>query len=202
MATTTTSNATQGISFVEWAPIIAGSVLACAISLVLVQFGNALGFSLTTRYDESYTAGKVFVIGIWLLWTQLMASMSGAYLAGRMRGPWANAAAHESEMRDGAHGLLVWALSSLLAAAAAAIGAVLATLAAHHGIDANVDTETAISAAQAHKYAVIFGFGLTASSIVSAVAAWWMGTLGGDHRDSSAGANLRISFRKPAKAKR
>jgi len=200
MATTINTNNTSG--YVEWSPVIAGSVLAGAVSLVLVQFGNTLGFSVPSRYDESYTAAKILIIGLWLLWMQLMASMSGAYLAGRMRSPWSNTTAHESDLRDGAHGLLVWALSSLVAAITAAIGAVLTTVAAHHGIDAGMDNETNITTVQAHRYAIIFGFGLTASYIVSAVASWWMGTLGGDHRDRSAGANLRISFRAAAKKAR
>lgn len=195
----TTSNPimvqTPGTSYVEWSPVIAGTVLACAVSLVLLQFGQALGLSATTHYDDSYTAGKVFAIGLWLLWVQLMASMSGGYLAGRMRGPWEKAT-HESELRDGAHGLLVWAASTLVAAAVAAIGAVLATIAVHHGIDADAGRDTHISEALARRYGIIFGFGMVASSIVSAVAAWWMGTLGGDHRDRSAGSKLNIYFRK------
>lgn len=182
-------------SYIEWSAVIAGTVLACAVSLVLLQFGNALGFSITTHYDASYTPGKVLVIGLWLLWVQLMASMSGGYLAGRMRSGWMDNS-HEGEIRDGAHGLLVWASSSLVAAAAAAIGGVLATIAAHHGVDVNVENEARVSADLARRYTVIFGFGMVASYIVSAVAGYWLATIGGDHRDKASGGNLRIYFRR------
>jgi len=197
MATTTTSN-NGGFSYVEWGSVIAGAVLATAVSLVLLQFGQAVGLSVPRQYDDSYTALKVFIIGLWLLWVQLMASMSGGYLAGRMRGTWSNTATDESEIRDGVHGLLVWASGTLVAAAAATVGAVLAALAVQHGVDAaqqaNAEAAT-IPAALARKYGIIFGFGLVASSIVSAVAAYWMGTLGGDHRDRGVDTS-RFTFRR------
>lgn len=198
-----TSN-TNGISYVEWSSVIAGVVLACAVSIVLLQFGQSIGLSIPERFDDSYTAGKVFITGLWLLWVQLMASMSGAYIAGRMRGTWANASASESELRDGAHGLLVWAASTLVAVAAAAVGAVLTRLALEHGVDvaqaANAEAAQ-IPEALVRRYGIIFSFGLTASSVVSAVASYWMGTVGGDHRDGEVDSS-RFSFRKKTAPKR
>lgn len=198
MATRTSPSDTQGVSYVEWSAVIAGAVLACAVSLVLLQFGNALGLSIA-RFprDQVITSGKVLVVGLWLLWVQLMASMSGGYLAGRMRGTWGNANA-ESEIRDGAHGLLVWATSSLVAVAAATIAAFLTALATQHGVDSDVE----VPADMLRRSSVILGFSLAASSLVSAVAAWWMGTLGGDHRDKGADVSHYISFRRPAAKKK
>lgn len=197
MATTSNNTAITGGSYVEWSTIIAGTVVACTVSLLLLQFGQAIGLSIPERFNDSYTAQKVFVIGLWLLWVQLMASMSGAYLAGRMRSPWANSSVSESEIRDGVHGLLVWASSTLVAVAAAAFAGIISAIALQHGIDAaqkaHAEVE-AIPAALAHKYAVIFGFSAVASSIVSAVAAYAMGTVGGDHRDGELDIS-RFSFR-------
>lgn len=192
------SAGSTGTSYVEWGCVIAGTVIACAVSLILLQFGQALGLAVPERYDDSYTALKVLIIGLWLLWVQLMASMSGGYLAGRMRGRVPGAVEAESEIRDGAHGLLVWASSSLVAMFVAGVAAVLHTIALHNGVDMAQEANAraaAIPEALAERYGIIFGFGAVASSIVSAVAAYWMGTVGGDHRDDNSIDWSRFSFR-------
>lgn len=200
MATKTIISDTQGISYVEWSAVLAGATLACAVSLVLLQFGNALGLSIARfQHDDSITSAKLLTVGLWLLWVQLMASMSGGYLAGRMRAPWAQASEHESEMRDGAHGLLVWATSTLVAVSAATLVAFLGVIAAQYSAD---NTEIQVSADMLRRTGVITGFGLVASSLVSAVAAWAMGVLGGDHRDSNADASRQVSFRRAAAKKK
>jgi hypothetical protein len=190
---TLSASGTSDISYIEWSPIIAGSIFACAITFVLTQFGNALGLSITHPYNDTYTAWKVITIGLWVLWMQLMSSMAGGYMAGRMRSSW-EGSPHESEMRDGVHGLLVWATSSLMVAIAITLAAFVAALAAAHGVTAENHPE--ISETMARRYGIIFGFGLAATSIVSAVAAWWMGTVGGDHRDKNVDVSRFISFRR------
>ena len=106
MATIVSTNARPS-SYVECGAVFAGAILACAISLVLLQFGSAIGLSVAgiARYEGDRRIWQVIIAGAWALWVQLMSSMSGAYLAGRMRTPMENAASHESEIRDGAHGL-------------------------------------------------------------------------------------------------
>ncbi len=194
MATRTVD--TQGVSYVEWSAVIAGTVLACAVSLVLIQFGNGIGLSVTHfQHDDHVTSGKVFIVGLWLLWTQLMASMSGGYLAGRMRGTW-GAKTHESEVRDGTHGLLVWATSTLVAVAAASLLASIAALATQNGAS-NVDVQADIL----RRSGVVLGFSMAAVSVISAVAAWAMGVLGGEHRDEGVDASHYISFRNNRKKK-
>ena len=123
--------------------------------------------------------------------------MSGAYLAGRMRGTWANSTASESEIRDGVHGLLVWASSTVLAVVAVTVAGILSAIAIHNGVDMAQDAHAKVASipeALARRYGVVFGFGSVASSIVSAVAAYWMGTVGGDHRDGNLDLS-RFSFR-------
>ena len=142
-ANITSSNG--GISYVEWGSVIAGTVIACTVSLILLQFSQAIGLSIPERFDDSYTALKVLVIGVWLLWVQLMASMSGAYLAGRMRGTWANSTASESEIRDGVHGLLVWASSTVLAVVAVTVAGILSAIAIHNGVDMAQDAHAKVA---------------------------------------------------------
>jgi hypothetical protein len=126
-------------SYVDWPAIIAGIVLASAISLVLLTFGSALGLSFV-----DFRAGKdvmpvwvAIAAASWLLWVQVSSFMAGAYLTGRMRKRHLDATEHESDVRDGAHGLLVWAgalvVGALIAvgglsAAATAIGSAASTL--------------------------------------------------------------------------
>jgi len=54
--------------------------------------------------------------GLWALWVTISACAAGGYLAGRMRRPVRDGTAHERQMRDGAHGLVVWAAGALLVA--------------------------------------------------------------------------------------
>jgi hypothetical protein len=178
------------VSTVEWSPIIAGTLLACAVSAILTHFGNGLGLSFTNlKSDDLVTAHSVFALGLWLLWTQISASLMGGYLAGRMLSPWG--AGHESELRDGAHGLIVWALSTVLTALVVGAAAAVAALAVNHGID-----HPELSHETAKKLGIVSGFALLASSLVSAVIAWYMATLGGDHRDRKVDARGHYSFRR------
>lgn len=196
VATTRTS-----VTFIEWGAVFAGTVLACAVTLVLAQFGASVGLSIEQLSPENANLPvQFFTVGIWTLWIQLMAAMSGAYMAGRMRNGWEGAASSEGEIRDGAHGLLVWALSTLVIAAVAAFAGFFATIAASHG--APIDPSPEIPQEFARKAGIVTGFSLTASSIVSALAAWWMGTVGGDHRDNAGDLSHYISFRKKAVAKK
>lgn len=111
-------------SYLDWAPIIAGTVLATAISFVLLTFGSAIGLSLTSAYEGSgmSMAGFAIAAGLWLLWVQISSFFGGGYLAGRMRRRHGDASEHESDIRDGAHGLTVWAVGILLGALIAVSG--------------------------------------------------------------------------------
>ena len=87
-----------------------------------------------------------------------------------------------------------WALIvTLVTAAVMALTAFLTALVA--AISPEVEPRPDISEELARKGAIIFGFAMAANSLVSAVAAWWMGTMGGDHRDTSFDLSKYISFR-------
>jgi hypothetical protein len=50
---------TPGASFVEWGAVLAGAVLAAAISFVLLTFGTAIGLSATSPWPNSGVSAKV-----------------------------------------------------------------------------------------------------------------------------------------------
>ena len=55
-------------------------------------------------------------MAIWVIWVQVSALMIGGYLTGRMRKRNYDATEEESDIRDGFHGLLVWATAVLFTA--------------------------------------------------------------------------------------
>jgi hypothetical protein len=184
-----------GTSYVEWAPIIAGAVLAGALSLLLLQFGTAIGlaadYAITSA--DSDLAWRIVAITIWLFWIELLASLLGGYLAGRMRSPIPDATPHEAEFRDGVHGLLVWATVSVVTIAALGLGSAIVALAPHPPATPPQAEDILRLKANA---GMIFAFGATAGAIVSAVAAWWAGTMGGEHRDKAVDLARFLSFRR------
>jgi len=118
-------------SYVDWAAVIAGIVLASAISLVLLTFGSAVGLTFTNFRSFSNTAPiwAGIAAASWLLWVQISSFMAGGYLTGRMRRRFHDATEHESDVRDGAHGLLVWA-GALVVGAIIAVGGLGAAVSA------------------------------------------------------------------------
>ncbi|MGV8831443.1 MAG: hypothetical protein ACOH2N_05660 [Devosia sp.] len=118
-------------SYVDWPAIIAGIVLTTAISVVLISFGSAVGLNFV---DFGYGTGvNPIVVGIvaasWFLWVQISSFMAGGYLTGRLRRRHFDANEDESDLRDGAHGLLVWGGAAILGTliAVGGIGAAAST---------------------------------------------------------------------------
>jgi hypothetical protein len=79
-------------------------------------FGAAIGLSLLSAEPARSSSVTVMAIvaGLWALWIGVSSSAAGGYLAGRMRRPVPDATPHEREVRDGVHGLVVWAVGALL----------------------------------------------------------------------------------------
>ncbi len=182
-------------SYIEWGTIVAGAMLACAVTTVLLQFGAVVGLSyidLGASADANVTPGMVLGTGIWVLWVQIMASLAGGYLAGRMRMPIVGASEHESDMRDGVHGLLVWATATIAVVVAASAASGIAALADNPADDI---ARTADVAAMEERATVIFAFFAAATSLVSAVVSWAAATAGGNHRDTAADHTHYFSFR-------
>lgn len=111
-------------SYIDWAAIFAGAVFAMAISFVLISFGAGLGLSLTSPYSgEGVSAAWIAIAsGIWFAWVMVTAFGAGGYLAGRMRSRAGDATADEVSVRDGTHGLMVWATGAVVSMVIAAFG--------------------------------------------------------------------------------
>jgi hypothetical protein len=124
-AATAVSNA----SAVSWSAVFAGAVAAAGLSLILLFIGTGLGLSVTSPWAHSgANAGAIAVAAIlWLGLTQLAASWLGGYLAGRLRTKWVRLHDHEVTFRDTAHGLITWALATVVTAliASSAIGSAI-----------------------------------------------------------------------------
>ena len=60
--------------------------------------------------------GFAVATALWLVCVQVSSFMAGAYPTGRMRRRAFDATTHESDVRDGSHGLLVWAVGIVLGA--------------------------------------------------------------------------------------
>ena len=106
-------------SGVSWGAIFAGAAAAAALSLILLVLGAGLGFSVASPWSATREAAATVgaaALG-WLAFTQLVASSVGGYLAGRLRIRWVNVDHDEVWFRDTAHGLLAWAVATLIAAA-------------------------------------------------------------------------------------
>lgn len=168
-------------SYLDWGPIVAGSAVALAISVVLVQFGAAIGMSVgAPMLNETTASWNVVIAGLWVLLVAIISATAGGYLTGRMRVPVAGSTNDEREFRDGAHGLTVWAVSTVGATAAAAVVAALTAAG-----EANATTLSEIAARFAANSATIFAFSTAAAAVIGAGAAWWAAVAGGNHRDQS-----------------
>lgn len=111
------SEAASG-SYLEWSPILGGAALSAAISTIMAAFGSAIGLSLVSAETSRSTSMVALAVAaaLWALWVTVSACGAGGYLAGRMRKPLAESSSHERGVRDGAHGLVVWAVGALLVA--------------------------------------------------------------------------------------
>jgi hypothetical protein len=113
---TTAPVAQRSVGYVEWAPIIAGAIAAAALAFVLHSFAAAIGISVSstapTWRDASFPL--LWLSGLYLVLVALLSYGLGGYLAGRLCT--STTRGDEEEFRDGGHGLLVWALATLLTA--------------------------------------------------------------------------------------
>ena len=105
-------------SAVSWPAIIAGTVVAAAASLILLELGSGIGLSSVSPWPGSGASVTTFTVltAIWLVVMQWVSSGLGGYLTGRLRSKWVSTHTHEVFFRDTAHGLLMWALATVLGA--------------------------------------------------------------------------------------
>ena len=105
-------------SAVSWGAIVAGAIAAAAFSFALFALGAGIGLASISPWGGSPSPTTFGVLaGAWLIAIELFALGLGGYLAGRLRTRWSGVHSDEAFFRDTAHGLLVWALASVIGVA-------------------------------------------------------------------------------------
>ncbi len=181
----------------EFSPVFAGAFVAIAISIVLLQFGAAIGLSKenTLSDDASLLTWNVVAVGIWILWVQLISSLAGGYVAGYVHAPNHDYTPHEAEVSDGLYGLSAWALSTVI------VFAGISMFVFASGLLEVLDTPDSqvppaeITDAEQNSM-IVYAFITGATSLLAAVASWWAATMAGDHRVKNIDFSAHISFRK------
>jgi len=104
-----------GISRVQWSAVIAGALAATALAAVLQSFAAAIGLAVTSSAPtwRDSSAALWILSGIYLILVALASYGLGGYVAGWVRS-WSAINDNDIETVDGIHGLLVWALATLL----------------------------------------------------------------------------------------
>jgi hypothetical protein len=102
---------------ISWASVVAGAVAALAITLILLWFGVAMGFSVVSPWADAGVSSTKFKIGtgVYLIVMAMISSAIGGHIAGRLRSGWT---VHPNEVyfRDTANGFLSWALATVVGA--------------------------------------------------------------------------------------
>jgi hypothetical protein len=106
-------------STVSWPAIIAGAFVAISASLILLSLGSGLGFASISPWADHGVSATTFAVttAIWLIVTQWISAGLGGYIAGRLRTRWHGTHTHEVFFRDTAHGLVTWAVATVVVAA-------------------------------------------------------------------------------------
>ncbi len=107
-------------SAVSWGAIIAGAVAAAAVTLLLTLLGSGLGMTMVSPWSNEGVSLTTFAVStaIWLVIVQWVSSGLGGYITGRLRTKWTGVHTDEVFFRDTAHGVLSWALATLIVAGA------------------------------------------------------------------------------------
>ena len=155
----------------SWSWIVSG---AAGEVVLAAGFGMQIGaFGLGSRAS---LAAFTPVIGAWAIVAQVVPAALGGYLSGRLRHGWHDVHDDESHFRDTAHGLIPWAVATLVGVVLVALvlgpyserlaGADMVSAAA--ALTPNQAERAANISAQAAYFAAV---GLLLSAFVSAVAA-------------------------------
>ena len=105
------------VRHIQWRPIFAGATAAAALAFVLHAFAGAIGLSVSSTAPTWRDASIALWLlsGVYLIFVALASYGLGGYVAGRARSRWEDAPGRdEVELRDGGHGLLVWAFATLI----------------------------------------------------------------------------------------
>lgn len=108
-------------SAVSWPAVFAGAVVAIAATMIMIALGSGLGFAAASPWPGAGPSLTSFAIGagIWLIVTQWISAGLGGYITGRLRTRWSGVHTDEVLFRDTAHGLLAWAVATVIVAGVA-----------------------------------------------------------------------------------
>jgi hypothetical protein len=112
---------------VQWSPVIVGAIVAAALAFVLHGFALAigLGVSSTAPTWRDASIGLILLSALYLFLVAFVSYGAGGYLAGRLRARLSVGTTEDAEYGDGLHGIVAWAIATLLAGLLA-LGAVQA----------------------------------------------------------------------------
>jgi hypothetical protein len=104
------------IGTVSWSGIIGGAVAAAALAFILHSFAAAVGLAVTSTAPtwRDSSIALVLLSGLYLVLVALASYAFGGYLAARIRSPVTANPGADAEYRDGLHGILTWALATVL----------------------------------------------------------------------------------------
>jgi hypothetical protein len=130
-------------SAVSWAAITGGAFVIAAVTILLLALGSGLSLSAVSPWPGSGVSATSFSVmtAIWLIVVQWLSAGLGGYVTGRLRTNWVGVHTHEVFFRDTAHGLLAWAVASVIG-----IGLLASTASAGVGGGAHAATSLASSA--------------------------------------------------------
>ena len=166
----------------SWGAIIAGAVVASALSLALLMLGAGIGLVSVSPWSNNNVSVTTFGIlaAAWFIAVQLFASGVGGYLAGRLRTRWVSVHTDEVYFRDTAHGLIVWGVGAIVTAWLLASGAGSVVSGAAHAGAAALEAAGTAAAGPAAQVA-----GQAASSEGSSAAYFTDMLFRTDHPDAS-----------------
>lgn len=190
------ATAREGNSYLDWSAVLGGTVIAIALSLVLLRFGAGIGLAVGPAVlADGTTSWNVIIASLWIVLVALASATAGGYIAGRMRPRLSDAVESEVEFRDGTHGLAVWGASTL------GIALLAETLITQFGMVISTAVSTGTVADRiTFNIATIYAFGSAVAAALGAGGAWFGGTLGGEHRDQGLSVHAlvpRVFRRKP-----
>lgn len=104
---------------VSWGAVIGGAFVIAATAVILLAIGAGFGLSSVSAWPQAGASATKFAVltGIWLIVVQWLSSGVGGYVAGRLRPRWTGVHVSEAYFRDTAHGILAWAVATIVTVA-------------------------------------------------------------------------------------
>jgi hypothetical protein len=111
-------------SAVSWGAVLAGALIATAVTFALMVLGAGLGLTLISPWWEANADAATIAVStvVWLVVMQWASAGVGGYMTGRLRTRWTRVHSDEVFFRDTAHGFLTWAVATIIVAGFASHG--------------------------------------------------------------------------------